>query len=162
MDVLIAYASRMGGTKELAGAVAAGLGTEASTMVLPVDEVDDVEVYDAVVVGGALYAGRWPRAGRRFVKRNAGALRERPVWFFSSGPLDDSAHDHEIEPTRSVRKLMGRVGARGHATFGGRLPEDAKGFPAASMAKDNAGDWRHPGDARSWGRHLAAELATAS
>jgi menaquinone-dependent protoporphyrinogen oxidase len=162
MNVLITYTSRMGGTKDLAGAVAAGIGTEAETVVLPIEEVGDLEGYDAVVVGGALYAGRWPRAGRRFVKRNAGALRDRPVWFFSSGPLDDSAHDHQIEPTRSVRKQMGQVDARGHATFGGRLPEDAEGFPASAMAKDNAGDWRHTEDARAWGGRLAAELASAS
>jgi hypothetical protein len=39
------------------------------------------------------------------------------VWFFSSGPLDDSAERQEIPPMESVRKLMARVGARGHCTF---------------------------------------------
>jgi menaquinone-dependent protoporphyrinogen oxidase len=55
---------------------------------------------------------------------------------------------------------MGVAGARDHATFGGRLPEDADGFAASAMAKDNAGDWRHPADARAWGERLASDLAS--
>ena len=31
--------------------------------------------------------------------------------------------------------MMEKVGAKGHVTFGGRLPADAKGFPASAMAK---------------------------
>ena len=156
MDVLIAYASKRGSTAALAEAVARGIGAGAT--VRPVEEVGSVEPYDAVVVGGALYAGRWPSAGRRFVRRHARALRSRPVWCFSSGPLDESAHDHRIEPTRSVQRLMGKVGARGHVTFGGRLAEDATGFPAAAMSKEMAGDFRHPEDAEAWGAQVAVEL----
>lgn len=157
MAVLVTYSSKMGGTRTLAEAVATGLGDGA--VVCPADGVDGVDGYDAVVVGGALYAGRWPKTGRRFVKRNAGALRRKPVWFFSSGPLDESAHEHPIEPTQPVRKLMERAGARGHVTFGGALPADARGFPAEVMAKEHSGDWRHPEDAEAWGRELANELA---
>jgi menaquinone-dependent protoporphyrinogen oxidase len=40
---------------------------------------------------------------------------------------------------------MDRIGARGQATFGGRLEPDAKGFPANVMAKKHSGDWRDPG-----------------
>lgn len=156
MKVLVTYASKMGGTASLAEAVARGLGEGAE--VRPMEEVDTVVGYDAVVLGGGLYAGRWPRAGRRFVRRRR-ELRDLPVWFFSSGPLDESAHEGPIEPTLPVRKLMDQVGAQGHVTFGGRLAEDASGFPAAAMAKEMAGDWRHPEDAEAWGAVVAAELA---
>lgn len=93
--------------------------------------------YDAVFIGGALYAGRWHRDARRFVKRHPGALRERPVWLFSSGPLDGSAIE-AIPPVPQVQELPTRIGARGHVTLGGRLPADAKGFPASAMAKTHA------------------------
>ena len=36
--------------------------------------------YDAVIVAGALYASRWSRDARRFVRRNARVLRGLPVW----------------------------------------------------------------------------------
>jgi len=38
--------------------------------------------YEAVVVGGALYALRWDRDARRFVTRNVRQLRTAPVWLF--------------------------------------------------------------------------------
>jgi menaquinone-dependent protoporphyrinogen oxidase len=72
------------------------------------------------------------------------------VYLFSSGPLDDSATQKEIPPVRGVQKLMGDIGARGHVTFGGRLAPDAKGFPAAAMAKKSAGDWRDADQVHTW------------
>ena len=111
-----------------------------------------------VVVGGGLYANRWQKHARKFVKRNTRALRDLPVWFFSSGPLDDSATETEIPPTKQVRKLMDRVGAEGHMTFGGRLEADVKGFPAGAMAKENAGDWRDPEHIGAFAEKIAADL----
>ena len=37
-----------------------------------------------------------------------------------------------IPPVPQVQELLERIGARGHVTFGGRLPADAKGFPASA------------------------------
>ena len=52
---------------------------------------------------------------------------------------------------------MAHIGARGHATFGGRLAADATGM-AAGMAKAHSGDWRAPDGIDAWARELAAEL----
>ena len=161
MQVLVVYGSKRAGTEGIARAIGDELATaglevriaDAATKPLP-------DAYDAVVVGGALYAFRWHKAARRFVKRNAAALGTKPVWLFSSGPLDDSAHDRPPVPVKQVEKLMGRIGARGHTTFGGRLAHDAKGFPASAMAKKNAGDWRNWDDIRTWARTIATELTT--
>jgi menaquinone-dependent protoporphyrinogen oxidase len=81
------------------------------------------------------------------------------VWLFSSGPLDGSAPE-EIPTVPQVQALSDRVGARGHVTFGGRLPADAKGFPASAMAKTHAGDWRDPARIRAWAAEVAAELVS--
>ena len=92
MRVLVAYASKRGGTQGIAediGKAFADRGVEAD--VSSVDDLRSIAGHDAVVVGGALYAMRWHRGARRFVKRNAKSLRGSPVWLFSSGPLDDSA-----------------------------------------------------------------------
>jgi menaquinone-dependent protoporphyrinogen oxidase len=126
--------------------------------VRPASERADIGAYDAVIVGGALYNQRWHRHARRFVSRHTSALRTRPVWLFSSGPLDDSATTGEIAPIAQVQDLLQRVGARGHATFGGRLAPDAKGLPASAMAKTRAGDWRDPTRIRSWAATVAQEL----
>lgn len=149
----------MGGTAGVAHMLAGALEEDGLDVdVHPTDGAGHVDDYNAVIVGSALYAARWQRDARRFLKGNAAALRKRPVFVFSSGPLDNSATEKVIEPTRQVRRLMDRIGAVEHVTFGGRLPEDAKGFPASAMAKDHAGDWRDADQIRGWAHHVASYL----
>lgn len=159
MRVLITFGSARGGTEGLAQMVADGLSDEGMMVeVLPADRVRRLDGYDAVIVGGSLYAMRWHQAARRFVNRHASQLRQRRVYFFSSGPLDDSATRRDIPPVPGVRALMARVGARGHVTFGGQLSPDASGFLAKARARKKAGDWRDPVQVWLWARGVAAQL----
>lgn len=159
MRVLVAYGSRRAGTEGLARMMAGDLRQASFAVdVLPARRVKDLDGYDAVLVGGALYASRWHRDARRFVKRQTGQLRQRPTYFFSSGPLDGSATEREIPPVKDVAALMERVGARRHMTFGGRLTPDAKGFVASAMSKGISGDWRSPDHVHSWTHRVASEL----
>ncbi len=159
MQVLIAYGSKRGGTAGLAEMIgdelaAAGL----KTVVLPAREVRTLDGHDSVVIAGALYATRWHGDARRFARRHAAALRVRPVWLVSSGPLDDSAVTGTIPPVRHVARVMSQIGARGQVTFGGRLESTAKGFPASAMAKKKAGDWRDRTQVHTWASRVAEEL----
>ncbi|HXZ83375.1 MAG TPA: flavodoxin domain-containing protein [Acidimicrobiales bacterium] len=159
MQVLVTCGSKRGGTEELAQMLADGLREEGLTVGLfRPEEIKHLDHFDVVIVGGAIYAGRWHKTSRRFVKAHLRELRQRPTYFFSSGPLDDSAARKEIPPVQGVRALMKRVGARGHITFGGRLLPDATGFPARAMAKEHSGDWRDPAQVRSWAKTIAAQL----
>ena len=99
MTILVAHASKRGGTEGLANMVADELRAEGFTVeVAPARTVQSVRYYDAVIVGGALYAMRWHKDARRFVRRHAQYLRGRPVYLFSSGPLDDSATQAATAP----------------------------------------------------------------
>ena len=159
MRILVTYGSTRGGTGGLAEMVADGLRAEGFDVdLLPPRQVGRLDGYDAVIVGGALYASRWHKESRRFVKRHAAEIRQRPAYFFSSGPLDDSAVRGDIPPVKGVKALMEETGGRGHMTFGGRLLPDAKGFPASAMAKKLAGDWRDAGHVKQWTRTIAAQL----
>ena len=159
--ILIVYGSKLGGTAGLADMLADALREEGfEADIRPADAVGDLEEPDAVIIGGALYMGRWHRDARRFVRRHRAALTERPVWLFSSGPLDASAEEGEIPPVKQVKSLMSRIGARKHETFGGALPTDAKGFPASAMAKEQAGDWRDPEHVARFAREIADVLRT--
>lgn len=116
-------------------------------------DVSDVNSYDAVIVGGAVYYFlQWHKDAKSLVKRHLTELRQRPVWLFSSGPLDDSVTEKDIPPIKSVGKLVDRVGARGHVTFGGRLEEENSSLPV--------GDWRDPAHVRRWAEQIDRELAT--
>jgi menaquinone-dependent protoporphyrinogen oxidase len=77
---------------------------------------------------------------------------------FSSGPLDDSAAQHDIPPVAQVRKAMELCHARDHATFGGRLSPYARGVPASAMAKEKAGDWRDEAQVSRWVNALVQQL----
>ena len=162
MRVLVTVGSRRGGTEGLGEMVAQDLRAEGLRWTCGRrGRCGGSPDYDAVVVGGALYALRWHRRARGFVRRHAGELQARPTWFFSSGPLDDSAAGQAIPPVKGVDELMRRVGARGHATFGGRLASDAKGFPASAMAKKRSGDWRDPAQVKEWAHDIATQLHAA-
>lgn len=162
MKVLVSWGSRMGGTEGIARMIGAALQEEGFDVDLrPASQAGDLGRYGAVVLGGALYANRWRGDVRRLAARNVAALRRVPVWLFSSGPLDDSADRSEIPPVREVAVLRDRIGALGHRTFGGRLTADAKGFPAAAMAKKLSGDWRNPERIRAWAADIARALPQA-
>jgi menaquinone-dependent protoporphyrinogen oxidase len=162
MSILIVYGSTRGGTGGLAEMLADALRRQGYEVDLAAArEVRTLGEADAVVVGGALYMGRWHRDARRFVRRHRAGLSERPVWLFSSGPLDDSATVEPIAPVKQVRAVMTRIGARGHETFGGRLSPDATGVPAAAMAKERAGDWRDPDHVDRFARTIGAGLRAA-
>lgn len=162
MRVLVTWGSTRGGTEGIARLIGDQLLREGLAVeVLAPREAERAGRFDAVIVGGALYANRWHPDARRFVNRRARDLRRVPVWFFSSGPLDGSADRAPIPPTRGVAALMMRVGAQGHVTFGGRLDERAQGLAARAMARTHAGDWRQADRVRAWASEIARALPFA-
>jgi menaquinone-dependent protoporphyrinogen oxidase len=152
MRVLVAYGSKRGGTLGLAEWLTDSLREAGHEVTLKrASDVTDISRYDAVVVGGALYVFRWHADARCFVKRHRKGLEDRLVWLFSSGPLDDSAIEKDIEPIRFVRRTMARIGAEGHKTFGGRmLPDDKTNLPV--------GDWRDRDEVALWADEISARL----
>ncbi len=162
MRILIAFASKRGGTGGLANMIGDELRDAGYQPVIsPAAGIYDLTEFDAVILASALYGNRWLHDAKRFARRNAAALSELPVWLVSSGPLNGSAESEDIAPTKRVAKLMNRIGARGHVTFGGRLAADASGFPASAMAKTRAGDWRDRDHVKRWAKSVVAALEAA-
>jgi menaquinone-dependent protoporphyrinogen oxidase len=162
-SVLVAYGSKRGATAEIARWIGDGLRESGLQVdVKAADEVDDVTPYDAVVLGGAVYAARWHKETRRFARRHAGSLADKPVWLFSSGPLDHSADKGDLPPIRHVVKAMAALHARDHRMFGGCLASDAKGFITSSVAERMAGDYRDREQVRAWAADIADDFAAVS
>ncbi|WP_030421190.1 flavodoxin domain-containing protein [Streptomyces sp. SCSIO 75703] len=161
--VLVAYGTTNGSTARIAETVAEvlrdrGLDAEAA----PAATVADVTPYRAVVVGGALYTGRWHRDARRFVRRHRRELARRPVWLFSSGPLDSSAGRRDIPPVPGVRRVAARLDAVEHVTFGGCLQEGARGRMARMILEDGrGGDFRDFEAIAGWAAGIADRLVAA-
>ncbi|MFI6495206.1 flavodoxin domain-containing protein [Streptomyces sp. NPDC050564] len=162
--VLVAYGTTNGSTAQIAETIAEVLRKEgASAEALPARSVTSVDAYDAVVVGGGLYAGRWHKDARRFVRRHGRALAERPLWFFSSGPLDASATERDIPPVSGVKRAMTRLDVEEHVTFGGCLEEGAKGFIARKIVSSGkGGDFRDFEQIEAWAARIGTELAAGA
>lgn len=175
MDVLVTYATRHGATRGIAERIATRLSAadEVTAVLAPVDEVDDVEPYDAIVIGGAAYMFHWQRAATRFVRRHQEVLARRPVWLFSSGPLgtdlvDEDGNDVlEAARPKEFDELDRLVEPEDEAVFFGAHDPDAPpmGFgehvmwllPAAREALP-AGDFRDWPRIDAWADGIAARL----
>jgi hypothetical protein len=120
-----------------------------------VDDHDD----DGEVLGKAEDAGGVDVAGGAVALQ---ALRSMPVWFFSSGPLVDDEQSPHIPPVGQVRRLMRRVGARGHATFGGRLVANPPVLAAGFVPDPWLGDWRNPDEVARWVAGIVIQLTTTN
>ena len=81
MNVLMAYATKNGSTRQVAEAIAVALGEAgAQVTALPSRGVrDSVSGYDLIVLGAPLYSGRWHRDAHRFLKRHRRELAAVPV-----------------------------------------------------------------------------------
>jgi menaquinone-dependent protoporphyrinogen oxidase len=150
--ILVASASRHGATAEIASRIGGTLagrlrerGFPARIHVRHAEEVDAVAGYDAVVLGSALYLGRWLEPARELAARHALALRERPVWLFSSGPVGEPPVP--ADPPGGAARLAADLGAREHRLFPGRLDRRRLGrFERLLSRAGSAGD----GDYRDW------------
>lgn len=159
--VLVAHASKRGSTAEIAQVIGETLGKQGLEVdVRPVDEVDDLTPYRAVLVGSAVYMFRWRHSAVRFLRRHREELAKRAVWLFQSGPMDDSAERGPIALPKKMAALAAEVGARGHETFGGRLAPDAEGFMARKMVEGgHGGDFRNFDRVRAWAGEVARSLS---
>ena len=115
--------------------------------------------YDAVILGSGVYAGRWIGSAKEFAEKNAEALRARPVWLLSSGPLGETPKPAE-DPADAV-KMVKLLNPRGHRVFAGALALEEMGFGERTiikMVKAPYGDFRDWDEIRTWAREIGQEL----
>jgi len=159
MTILVTAASKHGTTVEIAEAIANELNARGvSAQFLPLAAVTDIDPYEAVVLGSAIYTGRWLHPATAFVETHAEALRHRLVWLFSSGPVGDPPKPEGVPV--DVAELIATTGACGHQVFAGRLDRQGLGFAEKAMTKivrAVEGDFRDWDAVAAW----ADEIATA-
>jgi menaquinone-dependent protoporphyrinogen oxidase len=146
MNVLIAVASRHGATREIADAIADELEHHGQhARVCDAGDVTGFDGYDAVVLGSAIYEGRWLAPAKALAKRLEPELGSRPLWLFSSGmPHVQKPGEPDPAPAFTTR-IADRVDVRGEAVFSGKLDADALGPIERTILKavhTEVGDFR--------------------
>jgi menaquinone-dependent protoporphyrinogen oxidase len=166
LQVLVVVASKHGATAEIGTALAraiadsdGGRAAGLDAMCLPVEQRPDPAPFAAVVLGSAVYVGRWLEPAREYATAHAATLRGRPVWLFSSGPIGEPPFPAD-EP-HDVGTLVPLTGARGHRVFPGRLEKNRLSFGERAMVtamRAPLGDFRDWDAVRAWGNEIAAEV----
>jgi menaquinone-dependent protoporphyrinogen oxidase len=168
VKVLVTYGSHLGSTAAMAERIAAVLGDSGlDVTVLPAASAgmeDGAAAFDAFVIGGGTYAGRWHPDTVAFIRRHAELLVSKPVWLFSSGPLGSTPAAEAREPVE-MSELAPLVKARAHAVFAGAYERDTidgselgrlERFVAKRFIPE--GDWRDWPSIEAWARSIAVEL----
>ncbi len=87
-QVLVAYATRYGSTREVAEAIARSLREhQLEVDVKTAQEVRSLEGYQAVVLGAPLYIGKLLKEAHDFLAKHQEALAKLPVAVFALGPV---------------------------------------------------------------------------
>lgn len=161
--ILVTYATKMGATATIAAVVGAELRTAGQQVdVREVGAVLAVSEYDAVVLGSAIYRGRWLPEAVRFLRDHERELRNRQVWLFHSGPIGPSKNQDQPVPP-DVARLAGLVQANPIKTFAGDLQADAVAAVHANRAELERliGDSRDWPQIRAWSDDIAGALQAA-
>jgi menaquinone-dependent protoporphyrinogen oxidase len=167
-QVLVAYATKYGATAEIAEKIGqvlhqAGLQPD----VLPVDRVSDLNPYKAIVLGSAVYIGRWRKEAARFLETNEKVLAEQPVWLFSSGPTGEGDQVELMNGWRfpkALQPIADRIQPRDIAVFHGALNVAKLNFIEKWMirnVKAPVGDFRDWEAITSWAISIAEALREA-
>lgn len=140
--VLVAYATKLGSTGEIAETIAQLLRDGGHrALALHARDVGSLDDWDAVILGSAVYAAHWQKDARRFIERFREDLTARPLWLFSGGPLDRRLARADQPITPYAAEITAGLGARAHRTFGGRLAPDAAVDPQV-LQTHRIGDFR--------------------
>lgn len=161
---LVTYASRYGATAEIAQRIGDTLTSSGHTVkVSPIADVDSLDGYKAVVIGGSIYSGEWPPDLIEWVGTHLHALRQMPcAVFVTAARLRDSSDAMRLSVHSSISKHIIFIEPAAVGYFGGavdygklspivRMQLQTKGLPE--------GDFRDWYAIDAWARALPEQFA---
>jgi len=163
-SVLVAYATRHGSTQEVAETIAATLrecGLQVD--IQPMQEVQTLDPYRAVVLGTPIYMCIFHRDTTHFLEQHRSALTTRPVAIFALGALHADEEEFQLAREQLDKELakFPWLTAQATATFGGKFDPANLDYPLNLMAPLRnmpVSDMRDWTAIRAWASDLAAQF----
>jgi len=158
--VLVSAGSKHGSTLEIAekiGEVLRDRGYEVD--VAPPDKVVELGLYEAVILGSAVYAGHWTPSAVELAERVAEQRENLATWMFSSGPIGNPPKPEE-DPV-DIAELFETTGARAHQMFSGKIDKSKLGFGEKAIliaVRAPEGDFRDWDEIAAWAGEIADQL----
>jgi len=166
--VLVAYASKYGST----GGVAEVIGKELCKKDLSADvalvvNTGDVGPYQGVVIGGAVYKGKWMSEAADFVKKNRDALSRVPVAYFLVGmTMSQPTEENRIRTLsyiEPVLKTVPEIKPVAIGLFAGALDYSKLSWVEKTIMKARGtaeGDFRDWKSIRTWAQDFVCTKLT--
>jgi len=157
--ILIAYASKLGSTGDVAQAIGEELTARGNTVdVKLVGDLQDVSPYDSILLGSAVRIGRWLPEAIGFLEQNVNSLASKSVSYFTvcitmhqDTPENRALAQEITNAARAIRKPA----AEGF--FGGRIDYGTISFMEQMILRAKnvpEGDFRDWDAIRAWGKQL--------
>lgn len=167
MLVLVGYASEYGSTQGIAERIAARLSEGGSRLeVSSLDQVRDLDRYDAAVLGSAIHDQQWLPPAVQFVRRNLDALAALPVWLFSVGMPGALPHPLRRLAMQEKQKVIAgfqdAIGPRDHRLFSGAIDRDQLSLVGRLLFRalgGRYGDFQDWTEIDAWAESIAQQLA---
>jgi menaquinone-dependent protoporphyrinogen oxidase len=164
--ILVTYASKHNATAEIAKAIGEVLEQANASWVdiVPVEDVEDITPYDAVILGSAVYMGQWQPKAADFLTRHETELAQRPVWLFSSGPIGEGDPKDLLKGWKfpeALQPIAERIKPHDIALFHGNLDSTKLNVIERIVVKGvkaPTGDFRDWNVIRSWAYNIAQTL----
>ena len=137
-----------------------------TVQVLPVERVRDLDAYEAVILGSAVYAGQWRKEAAAFLEQHVEQLAGSRVWLFSSGPTGKGDPLQLMKGWRipeALQPLADRIQPCDIALFHGELDERKLNLAEKLIVKGvkaPLGDFRDWEAITAWAEGIAAALTT--
>lgn len=156
--VLVTYASKYGSTGGVADAIGKGLcGKGLAADVALIRNAGDLGSYQGVVIGSAIYMGKWMPEAIDFVKKNRDILSRMPVAYFlvciTLVQPTEKKRAEALSYMEPIMKNVPEIRPLGIGTFAGALDYNKLSWLNRNILKAKGapeGDFRDWNSIRTW------------
>jgi menaquinone-dependent protoporphyrinogen oxidase len=165
MNILIAYASKYGATRDIAERIAQVLERSGlSAEVKEAESVSSLHPYEAIILGSSVYFSNWLPEASELLESFQDELAAKPVWLFSSG-LAVKGEPREWLFPETLQPLVKKIKPKDVVLFGGKVEAEQLSLDdwlINPSLRVEAGDYRNWAEIEAWAQRIASHLKTES